>query len=174
MLIGGLRFMVHVHVCAAVVPHDGFLLPGDTRRTFLMPLAFANDRLRTISQIFIRRRSLSYQPTFTPREIRSNKRSFYGNLAARRHASSFSKIQRVKKISDATLFKEQDGWNANAQVHSKLFAAGRKTVAKSRLKREIPSVIIPVCTTEKLFLIGQYSDSGIAKVCHETSVFSGC
>lgn len=63
MLIGGLRFTLHVHVFTAVVPHDAFLLPSDTStQAFLMPLAFANDRLRTISQIFIRRRSLSHHP----------------------------------------------------------------------------------------------------------------
>lgn len=92
-------------------------------------------------------------PTFTPREIRLNKRSFYGNLA-RRHPSSFSKFQRAKKISNAKLFKEQDGANANAQVHSKLFAAARKI---SRLKQEIPNIIGP-CTRrrERLFLIEQY------------------
>lgn len=114
-------------------------------------------------------------PTFTPREIRFNKRSFHGNLAARRHASSFSKIQRVKKISDATLFKEQGGGNANAQVHSKLFAAGRKIVAKSRLKREIPSaLLIPICAAVKLFLIEQYSDRNRKSLPRDRRVLSAC
>ncbi|KAL0121541.1 hypothetical protein PUN28_006806 [Cardiocondyla obscurior] len=95
----------------------------------------------------------THQQTIFPRQF----------SRARCRPGSFSKIQRAKKISNATLFKGQDGGNANARVHSKLFGAARKIVAGSRLKREFPSHP-PACVAGEIILNWPIFPIGIAKV----------